>query len=299
MPGLRDLHVLAEPDAQRERIAVEVRQKTRQRSSRGVGLHRRPLASQAHDLGGEGLERVPVEDGSRNEGLVGAIHLEDVRASRRDAHEEPDDACARDDACRPLVFEAMRQSRRAERCRQSRRAPHRVRQLGRSSMVRSRRSRPFDRSMLTCGWLLPKVLGDLSLRLGRAGDADGALDGDALGIAERARREIPEAIERVRAFVIARCRARGTGAALRRRPPASSGRSREAPEARCGSARRRRQPSAGRPEPSAERSASPSGSFCTGSGESHEIRNEGRLGSRRQRRWQRRRLGRATLPGTR
>ena len=67
MPGLRDLDVLAKPDAERERIAVEVRQKTRQRSSRGVGLHRRPLASQARDLCGEGPERVPVEDRSRNQ----------------------------------------------------------------------------------------------------------------------------------------------------------------------------------------------------------------------------------------
>ena len=51
---------------------------------------------------------------------------------------------------------------------------------------------------------LSEVVGDLSLRLGLAGDADGTLDGNALGIAERARGELPEAIERVGAFVLAR-----------------------------------------------------------------------------------------------
>ena len=107
MPSLRDFHVFAKParPARADRRS-KCGRRARQSSSRAVGLHRRPLASQAHDLCGERPEGVPVEDRSRNQGLVGAIHLDDVRTSGRDPDEEPHDARARDDACRPLVLEA-------------------------------------------------------------------------------------------------------------------------------------------------------------------------------------------------
>jgi hypothetical protein len=54
VPRLGDLDVLAEADAERERVAVEVRQQAGEGAARGLGLERRPLAGEAHDLGGEG-----------------------------------------------------------------------------------------------------------------------------------------------------------------------------------------------------------------------------------------------------
>ena len=71
-------------------------------------------------------------------------------------------------------------------------------------MVRSRRSRPFDTIDADLRLALAKVLGYLSLWFGDSRDADRTLNGDALGIVERPRREIPEAIEGVSTFVVAR-----------------------------------------------------------------------------------------------
>ena len=202
MPGLRDLHVLAKADTQRERIAIEVRQKTRQRSSRGVGLHRRPLASQAHDLSCEGLQGLSIEGGPRNERLVGAIHLEHVGTAQGDAHHEPDDACAADDARRPLIFEAsanlVEPNDAAETVEHSIQRGAKVAEDGEVEAFEALRQVDADLRLA-----LAEVVSDLSLRLGVAGDSDRALDRDALGITERPRCKIPQAIERVSAVVAA------------------------------------------------------------------------------------------------
>jgi hypothetical protein len=104
---LGQLDVVADALAERERIAVEVREQARKRAARRFGLDGRPLTGEAEHLGREGLDGVAVEVGPREQRLLGAVDLEDVRAPGRDAHEQSDDAFAGDHPCGPQALEAL------------------------------------------------------------------------------------------------------------------------------------------------------------------------------------------------
>ena len=156
-----------------------------------------------------------------------------MRTSGRDPYDEPDDARSRDDACRPLVLEAS--ANLVEPNDAAKAVEHHIEcgsliaQDGEVEALQALRHVDADLRLA-----LAKVLGYLSLRFGGSRDADRTFNGDALGIAERARREIPEAIEGVSTFVIAWTEELGTGAALRRLLPASSCLSLGAAGAPCG-----------------------------------------------------------------
>ena len=152
--------------------------------------------------------------------------------------------------------------------------------------------------MLTCGWLLPKVFGDLPLRLGGARDADGTFDGDALGIAERARRELPEAIERVSTFVIARTVSSELVQRLddfRQLLPADPWELQELGARQGGDGPNRGQARLSQAQSAALRRVA--ASAPAPASRTDRERGAARLASGR--RWQRRRLGRAAPPGTR
>ena len=122
-------------------------------------------------------ERFAIEDGPRDERLC-PRHPTSTMCARpeRERTRSRTMPAPVTTARGPLALRSARRSRRGGRCRRSRRARCRARRRDRTSIDRSRRSRPLGQVDADLRLALAEVLGDLPLRLGVAGDADGPFD---------------------------------------------------------------------------------------------------------------------------
>src|SRR6516164_7152644 len=120
-----------------------------------------------------------------------------MHAARRNARQQADHAGRADDAPRPLLLKAAADLVDAGNTAEP--VKHRIEascQVDKDADVQSfQAAGDVDADL----WLTPtEILGDPALRLRLAGDADRPFERDALGLAERARRQLPQTVQRVR-----------------------------------------------------------------------------------------------------
>ena len=195
MTGLGDRDVCAEADAQGQVIAGKVGQAPGQGAADAVGLVGRPLVGEAEDLGREGLQGVAVELGLDHQRFIDAAYLEEVGVPAGDRDQQADDAGAAHNPGGPVFFEAATEVVQAHDAAEGVQVGvQSFQQVGEGTAVDALQGLAALGADL--GWLQPQIIGDVTLQLGFGGDADAAIEDDALRFAQRAGGELPDAVER-------------------------------------------------------------------------------------------------------